>query len=350
MGGATSGLSSARIVPNLGGDLADVPLVSVDGAFSAAERTAPHLNLSHWPGNSTPAALKRDLSTGIALAFARLPAAERDALCPGARLVVNNHYDTDGCCASFALLRPDLALPRAERLLAIAACGDFFALPDEDAFCCDLVLTHLADPERSPLAAELEGLDDHARYTRAQAEGLRILPALCDGNLRPYESLWAPELAALREDCARLAAADRSHDAELDCSVWSDVAGEPGTRLPGRHALFADGDLDRALFLESSAAGTRARFVLSTLSWFDLPSRTPRPRPDLEALAAELNELEGASPDAARAWRAQGARNASPELWFGGADQPSFAEHNDQLAPSRLGPAAISERLRAALP
>ena len=47
-------------------------LISVDGAWDQ-----PGLNLSHWPGNATPPALRHDLSTGAALAFARLdPAAE----------------------------------------------------------------------------------------------------------------------------------------------------------------------------------------------------------------------------------------------------------------------------------
>ena len=47
-------------------------LISVDGAWGQ-----PGLNLSHWPGNTTPRALRHDLSTGIALAFSRLSPDER---------------------------------------------------------------------------------------------------------------------------------------------------------------------------------------------------------------------------------------------------------------------------------
>ena len=46
------------------GDAA-APVLSVDGM------TPRGPNLSHWPGNRTPAAWKADLSTGISLRFAR---------------------------------------------------------------------------------------------------------------------------------------------------------------------------------------------------------------------------------------------------------------------------------------
>src|SRR5262245_52723944 len=99
-------------------------LLSVDGAWGQ-----PGLNLSHWPGNATPKELKHDLSTGIALAFARLPQRERERLAEGCVAIANNHYDTEGVCAVFAVRRPELALPRAEKLLAAGAAGDFFHVP-----------------------------------------------------------------------------------------------------------------------------------------------------------------------------------------------------------------------------
>ena len=57
-------------------------------------------SLSHWPGNSTPPALKHDLSTGIALAWARLSPAERRGLLGSFSQVANNHYDTDGALSA----------------------------------------------------------------------------------------------------------------------------------------------------------------------------------------------------------------------------------------------------------
>ena len=44
------------------------PVITVDGAIGA-----PGLNLSHWPGNTTPKELRHDLSTGSALASVSPP-------------------------------------------------------------------------------------------------------------------------------------------------------------------------------------------------------------------------------------------------------------------------------------
>jgi len=97
-------------------DAGTEPVLSVDGAWNA-----PGLNLSHWPGNTTPKELKHDLSTGIALAFARLPEGRQEELAEGCVALANNHFDTDGVCAMFAVRHPELALPRSEELLAAAA-------------------------------------------------------------------------------------------------------------------------------------------------------------------------------------------------------------------------------------
>jgi tetratricopeptide (TPR) repeat protein len=84
------------------GSKLEEPAISVDGAWGQ-----PGLNLSHWPGNATPASLRHDLSTGIALALRAAPADERARLAAGCRSIANNHFDTDGCCAMFAVRRPE---------------------------------------------------------------------------------------------------------------------------------------------------------------------------------------------------------------------------------------------------
>ncbi|HZO09437.1 MAG TPA: DUF6687 family protein, partial [Myxococcota bacterium] len=120
-------------------------VVSVDGAWDQ-----PGLNLSHWPGNATPKELRHDLSTGAALNFGRLAAEARARLAAGCRAIANNHFDTDGACAVFAVRHPELALPREKGLLEAAAAGDFYQVPSEKAFVLDAVITNLADPARSP--------------------------------------------------------------------------------------------------------------------------------------------------------------------------------------------------------
>jgi hypothetical protein len=319
-------------------------LISVDGAWGQ-----PGLNLSHWPGNQTPRELRHDLSTGIALAFARLPPEERARLAAGCRAIANNHFDTDGACAMFAVRRPDLALARERRLLETAAAGDFFQVPSEEAFRLDATITNLADPVRSPWSGRFRGLDARERHTLVLSEIVERLPAMLDGDLEEYTDLWRPEVEDLRADRAALSAAERDEIVHLDLCVWE---GRPGARFdPGRHALFGGTRADRVLAIGRAAGGATYRFLLSTLSWFELVTRRALPRPDLAALTARLNEIEGSDPAASAAWRTQDADGPSPELWFGTEDLEEFAERSPALRESRLAPTrvrrAVADALRA---
>ena len=107
---------------------------------------------------------------------------------------------------------------------------------------------------------------------------------------------------------------------------------------------------DRMLLLAPQTGGTRARFWISTFSWFDMPDRKSLPRPNLEALAEALNALEGTTPKDATCWRTQNSATASPELWFGTKEVPLFSSHIDSaLHPSRLPPATIKSQVVDAL-
>ncbi len=318
-------------------------VVSVDGAWGQ-----PGLNLSHWPGNTTPKELRHDLSTGVALNFSRLAEGARARLADGCVAIANNHFDTDGCCAMFAVRRPEAALARESRLLEAAAAGDFFRTPSDPAFRLDAVITNLADPGRSPWAERFRGLDDAARHTLLVTEIVERMPELLDGDLAEFAELWRPEAEDLAADRAALAAAARDEIVHLDHCVWE---GAPGVGFdPGRHALFGTTKADRILAIGRPAGGgTTYRFLLSTLSWFDLATRTALPRPDLESLAAKLNEAEGTSAGAQVAWRFQAATSPSPELWFGSGDLELFEERCPALRPSRLEPGLVRREIAEAL-
>lgn len=325
------------------------PVLLVDGAWDQ-----PGLNLSHWPGHRTPAHLRHDLSTGSALAFARLPAAERESLARGCEAIANNHYDTDGACAVFAVRHPELALARANELLAAAAAGDFFRLPSERAFALDLWIAGVADPERSPWAGELRGLAERERHQVALRAVVAQFAAVLDASEVPNPELWREALEELRHDQADVAAAARDEVVHLDLCVVTAASGtrsRRGARAfdPGRHALFGSTDADRVLVIGPATAGATYRFLLSTLSWFDLVSRKRLSRPDLARLAAQLNELEGTAPDASVAWRAQASASPSPELWFGRPEHVMFAEHAEALEVSKLAPALVRRTLLDAL-
>ncbi len=319
-------------------------VICVDGTLDVGG-----LELSHWPGNRTPPELRHDLSTGCALAFARLEPARRAELAAGATAIVNTHYDTDGTCALFAVRHPQQALARERALLAAARAGDFFQWPDDEALALDAIVAGLADPERSPPRARLADLEPLARHQAATDFLLEQLPAILDGDRAPYRELWEPVLKTARQDREDLARCARDDIVHLDWTVWT--APRSLRFDPGRHALFGSCASDRVLVIGPREAGTTYRLILSTLSWFDLCTRTAQPRPDLEALAQRLNALEGTRPEDLDAWRHQPAQGASPELWFGRAEHPSFAEHSSALRESSLEPArvrrAVADALRA---
>jgi hypothetical protein len=315
------------------------PVLSVDGAFGA-----PGLNLSHWPGNSTPRDLRHDLSTGSALAFASLSARGRAERLRGISLAVNNHYDTDGACALFAATRPEQARKRAGRLLTVAAAGDFYEYPDDHALCVDILVGALPNHEASPLAAELAGLPARARHEASTRFLMDALPEILDGDLLPYREMIEPRIEEARRDAAELARASSIDVSSLD--LWIFACSEPLDA--GRHALFGTRGRDRVLLACRIKEGTTYRLILSTLSWFDLVTRERAARPDLAALAAALNAAEGAAP-AGWSWRHQDTSSPTPELWFG-VDQPElFAERCPFLRPSRLPFEQVRREIETAL-
>src|ERR1043166_2697847 len=95
----------------------NVPKLSVDGTVSNS------IHFSHWEGNRTPAPVKADTSTEIALNLVASP--ERERLTEGIELVTNNHFDTDGVLSVWTVLKGERAVELQEKLIAAAEAGDF---------------------------------------------------------------------------------------------------------------------------------------------------------------------------------------------------------------------------------
>lgn len=325
-------------------DVGPEPVVYVDGSPVGCDDRPGDLHLSHWPGNRTPDALRRDLSTEVAFAFLDLPEPERERLVSGKGAFVLNHLDTDGAAALFTLVRPDAARRHRALLHEVAAAGDFFQAPSERAVAIDAALTNLTDARRSAVARELKaaGLSDDERRARMLDAMLDLLGALLEDEAAAPE-LWRDALERFRADREALARAAFDDLVYMDFGVWLARTGDAAGFDPGRHALFADGRLDRVLALAETDAGTTARFILGTRSFFDLATGSGSPRPDLAGVARDLNAREGTTPDGdGPAWRHQRQDGASPELWFGRPGLPLFAEHAAPLlAPSRLEAVAI---------
>lgn len=317
------------------------------------------MNLSHWPGNTTPDEFRHDLSTGSALRFAKLPLAEREKLAADCVEICNNHVDTDGVCAMFAVARPELAVQHEDKLLAAAEAGDFFRPRDEEAFELDAIITACLDSERSPWIGETRDLSENERHEYDVRELVERLPNLLAGERDGYEALCTPLLEDWRSDCADLKSAALDDLAHLDFAVWTANEDQISTRTnepteffdPGRQALWSTKFADRVLVVGPTSRGTTYRFLISTLSWFDQDGRACLERPSLSELAARLNALEETEPGRDEyAWHFQKNEGASPELWFGKAELPSFPTHaSSHLAFSRLEATEVRRHVLDAL-
>jgi len=180
--------------------LDNVPKLSVDGTVDNA------IHFSHWQGNETPAEVKADTSTEIALKLVASP--NKAALTKGIELVTNNHFDTDGVLSCWTVLTGERALAYRELLIAAAEAGDFSEHSSDDGVRVSIVIqgSDQASPNNddgSPLAQLVAGesVDDDARaYELVLPEVERLLT-----NINDYESLW-------REGWENVAAAIQSFE------------------------------------------------------------------------------------------------------------------------------------------
>src|SRR2546423_8489397 len=140
--------------------IASVPKLSVDGTVDNA------IHFSHWKGNETPASVKADTSTEIALNVVAAP--DRNELTQGIDLVTNNHFDTDGVLSVWTMLNGERALPLRDKLIAAAEAGDFSEFSSVDGVRASIVIQGSDSPtdkSGSPLAHQLAGeaVTDEAR-------------------------------------------------------------------------------------------------------------------------------------------------------------------------------------------
>ena len=302
--------------------------LSVDGL-------TPHgPNLSHWPGNRSPRRWKADLSTGICLAFAAADPSAQESFLGDVTYVVNNHYDTDGFLSLLVITAPEIVRPRAELCLAAATTGDFALLTTERAFAVDAIVTHLADPLCSPVAAEFEALTgaarDLARYRWLCDHAAEILD-----HPEAFGPMYEDELAKTRE------AIEAGRDGAVDRRVFDAVG---LTILTGPHDLprVAVNTLActwRVLHIETGRDGTRFRYHDRAESWFELATLAPPRRVDLRPLAARLQALE-ASEDRG-IWQADPPDYPVPELYFGAPAAAKLGGQPRLCAASRLDSAQV---------
>jgi hypothetical protein len=318
--------------------LANVPKLSVDGTVDNS------IHFSHWEGNNTPAELKADTSTGIALNL--VASANRETLTNGIELVTNNHFDTDGVLSVWTVLTGERALAYRDLLVAAAEAGDFSEYSSDDGVRVSIAIqgTDQASPNNddgSPLARLIAGeeIDDDARaYDLVLSEVERLLT-----NINNYESLW-------REGWERVVAAIESFErgeskvAEYSDSKISLITLAPelfnGTGFsPTKHAApytaiskYARGEL--FLIAIPANSGWFYRLDYPYYSWAETVVRPRVERRDLTGALQLLNSYEG---DGEGQWRTDNREMTSAV---------KFLDSTGTLAASRLAPDEVAALLQ----
>ncbi|WOF73657.1 hypothetical protein QMT40_001290 [Parvibaculaceae bacterium PLY_AMNH_Bact1] len=314
----------------------------VDG-YSEGYRT-----ISHWPGHSTPAQLRHDLTTGSALKFAALSPEEKRDLVGEFSIVTNNHIDADGVLSAFCVLNPDLALKHRDLILRTAATGDLAKWTGPDALALELTL--MSEAERfEPFYGEPMTDRHWANMADAYQHCFWLLEETLLDDPFAIQNGWADRH---RQVVADIEGIDAGEGVRITRYPEEDLAvievNREITLMGLRHAA---GDLYRILLAYSDNEGTRYRFCYRAESWFDVVSITPQPRKPLDGLAARLNELEQ---NKQYRWWSTPTDWVVPELGFGEAtiDELQASSSDPDLRrdpPSSLSIEVVMDELLKAL-
>lgn len=320
--------------------LTDVPKLSVDGTVDNA------IHFSHWKGNRTPASVKADTSTEIALNLVAAP--NREELTGGIDLVTNNHFDTDGVLSVWTVLTGERALDLRDKLIAAAEAGDFSELSTPEAVRASIVIQGSESPideeAGSPLAQQLAGepVNDDARaYELVLPHVERVLT-----RTNEYESLWCDpwnRIASALDSFAKgKSRVDEDHEAKISLVTLAPEIFSPSGFKPTRHSAPFTAISKRAhgeVFLIATPldGGWAYRIDYPYYSWAETIVRPPIERRDFSSLTSRLNQLEKST---AGSWRLD-----SSEL----ASAAKFSDQNGRLAVSSLSLDEVASELRNAM-
>lgn len=321
--------------------LDNVPKLSVDG-------TVPNsLHFSHWQGNETPASLKADTSTEIALNLVSSP--QMKELTRGIELVTNNHFDTDGVLSVWTVLKGERAADLRHELIAAAENGDFSVYTNENAVRANIAIQGSEQPDPnehtiSPLAGYLAGeaVTDEARaYELVLPEVERLLTRTGD-----YEPLWREgwqRVADAMESFERGASlVEEQRDVSLSIVTLAPTLYGATGFDPMRHAApytaitrYARGSLYLIAIPTGSAWAYRIDYPY--YSWAETIVRPRIERRDFARLVARLNEVEK---NRTGRWKPDASELTSAV---------KFADEEGRLSASSLAPDEVTREVRALL-
>lgn len=320
----------------------NTPKLSVDG-------TVPNsIHFSHWEGNETPAELKADTSTEIALNLVASP--NRDSFTKGVDLVTNNHFDCDGVLSVWTMLNGERALPYRDLLIAAAQAGDFSEHSSDDGVRVSIAIqgAEQSSPNNddgSPLAQMLAGREmatrqvdnDALSYELVLPEVERLLT-----NVNAYEPLWRDGWKAVA-DALESFESGRSQvriygDSGISVVTLAPAIFSGGGFSPTRHSApftaiskYARGEL--FLIGIPTNGGWFYRLDYPYYSWAETVVRPRIVRRDLAAALQSLNERESSRDGT---WKTDNREMTSAV---------KFLDESGSLAPSGLGPDQVLEAL-----
>ncbi len=320
--------------------LVETPKLSVDGTVDNA------VHFSHWKGNQTPASVKADTSTEIALNLVGAP--DRDELTHGIELVTNNHFDTDGVLSIWSVLNGERALELRDKLIAAAEAGDFSELSTQEGVRASIVIqgseSSLDDEGGSPLADQLAGA---AVKNNARAYEL-VLPQVEQvlTHTNDYASLWCDpwnRIAAALDSFAKgKSRVDEDREAKISVvtlapATFSSVGFKPTRHCAPFTAISHHAHGEIFLIATPLDGGWAYRLDYPYYSWAETIVRPTIRRHDLASLVERLNEMEQS---ARGRWQLD-----SSEL----TSALKFSDPNGKLAGSSLGLDRVASELRSDL-
>ncbi|AWZ00369.1 hypothetical protein RHODOSMS8_00816 [Rhodobiaceae bacterium] len=267
--------------------------------------------ISHWPGHSTPAPLRHDLTTGSALMLAGMTGAQRQELLGEYSVVTNNHIDADGVLSAFCVLNPDLALEHQDLILRTAANGDLAMWTGPDALVLELTLMKEVESFEPFYGAPITA-QHLTNMAEAYQHCFRLLQEKLLEDPFSIQNGWAKRRDQVVEDIRKIDAGEgvRVTRFEADDLVVVEI-NRAITAMGLRHAA---GDMYRVLLAYSDDEGMRYRFCYRAESWFDVVSIAPKSRTPLDGIATRLNELEQ---NKQHKWWSTPIDWVVPELGFG---------------------------------
>jgi hypothetical protein len=302
--------------------LAKKPKLSVDGIVPMS------VHFSHFKGNKTPPRYKADTGTEIALKVAEDSSFDRNRV----PICTNNHYDTDGVLAVWAMCFPEDAMLSKDIAIKAAECGDFNHHTTDEAFKINAAVEGYRNSPNSPYASTIAGLDANAADGYVYQKLSHMFPDLWQ-DLEKHKVLWASALDEVNKsfDAFR----NKAFSVKEYWDEWLSVAEGPFEPQPVAVDRFCQG----RVFLLASASphkkGNEYAVDYAYYSWADTVQREKVDWVEMASLAEKLNQMDKGDGKWLTAWKGQGKTSVL-----------RYGKETGGVAASSLTVAEVTEGLR----